>query len=88
MKKQRKLIQFKSDEEEFKFWSTHNSLDYIDKKNIWKGIFPNLKLTSRVLPLRLPIAMIDRVKVRAHKVGMPYQTLLKLFIAKELGYHV
>ena len=88
MKKQKNLIQFKNEEEEFKFWSTHNSLDYIDKKNIWKGRFPNLKLTSRVLPLRLPIAIIDRAKVRAHKVGMPYQTLLKLFIAKELGYHI
>ena len=88
MKKQRKLIQFKSEKKEFDFWSAHNSLDYIDKKNIWKGRFPNLKPTSRVLPLRLPIAMIDRAKVRAHKVGVPYQTLLKLFIAKELGYPV
>ena len=86
MKKQKNLIQFKSEKDEFEFWSKHNSLDYIDKKNIWRGKFPNLKLTSRVLPIRLPLAMIDCAKIRAHKVGIPYQTLLKLFIAKELGY--
>ena len=84
MKRQRNPIKFKSEDEEFKFWSKANSVDYIDRSTLVKGRFPNLKLTSRPIPLRLPISLIDRLKVLAHKREVPYQSLMRQLIEEGL----
>ena len=82
MKKKLKSIpNFKSEKEEREFWQTHNSTEYIDWSNARRGIlFPNLKLTSKPITLRLPVDLIDRVKIEAHKMDIPYQALIKKMI--------
>lgn len=86
MKKQKKLLKFKNEKEEFDFWSKAESTEYIDRTTVREGLFPNLKPTSRAIPLRLPASLLDRLMVKAHKCGMPYQSLLKLLVAKGLKF--
>lgn len=81
MKRFKKIPKFKSEAEEREFWQTHDSTDYVDWSTAKRGIlFPNLKLTSRPITLRLPVGLIDRVKIEAHKMDIPYQSLIKKFI--------
>lgn len=82
MKKQFKIIpHFSSEKKEREFWQTHDSTEYIDWSKAKRGIlFPNLKLTSKPITLRLPAGLIDRVKVEAHRMDIPYQSLIKKFI--------
>ena len=72
---------FKSEKEEREFWQTHDSTEYVDWSKARRGVrFPNLKLTSKPITLRLPVGMIDRLKIESHKMDIPYQSLIKKFI--------
>lgn len=72
---------FKTEAEEREFWQTHDSIEYVDWSKATRGVrFPNLKLTSKPITLRLPAGLIDRVKIQAHKMDVPYQSLIKQFI--------
>ena len=83
-KKLKKLPKFKNEDEERKFWDTHSSVDYFDWSKAKIGKFPNLKLTTRPISIRLPAGLIDDVKIKANKINVPYQSLMKQYIAKGL----
>lgn len=84
MKKGKKPMRFKSEDEEFEFWLKADSTEYIDRKTARVGLFPNLKPSSRPVPIRLPNSLLEQLMVKAHKYGMPYQSLVKILIAKGL----
>ncbi len=82
----KQIPHFKSEAEEREFWQTHDSTEYIDWSKAERGIhFPNLKLTTKPITLRLPAGLIDRLKVEAHKMDIPYQALIKKLIFEGLG---
>lgn len=81
-KRLKKLPKFKNEDEEREFWDTHSSVDYFDWSKAKIGIFPNLKPTSRSISIRLPENIINRVKIEANKLDIPYQSLMKQYIAK------
>lgn len=76
--------EFHSEEEERDFWATHGSTEFIDWRSAGRRKFPNLKPTLRTISLRLPVSMIEDLKVLAHKRDVPYQSLLKVFLAERL----
>lgn len=80
MKKLKKIPKFKTEKEERLFWQKANSLEYVDWSKAERWVFPNLKLTSVPITMRIPESLLDRVKVRAHQRDIPYQTLMKQFI--------
>ena len=80
MKQLKQIPKFKSEAEESKFWQTHDSTDYIDYSHVENWKFPNLKLTNKPITIRLPQTLIDRVKIRAHRMDVPYQALIKQLI--------
>ena len=82
--KRKPLPSFATEEQERAFWATHDSSDYIDWSTGRKRTFPNLKPTLRTISLRLPEAMIGQLKVLANKRDIPYQSLLKQFLAERL----
>jgi predicted DNA binding CopG/RHH family protein len=84
-KKYKKIPQFKSEAEERAFWQTHDSTEYVDYTNVKKASFPDLKLTTKPITIRLPQSMIDRLKIRAHQLDIPYQTLIKQYVAQGLS---
>jgi len=77
MKKLKKIPYFKSEAEERKFWQTADSTEYVDYSKLERWQFPNLKLTSKPITIRLPETLVDRLKVKAHQTDIPYQTLIK-----------
>ena len=79
-KKLKRIPKFKSEAEERKFWQSVDSTDYVDYSKAEKWIFPNLKLSSVPITIRMPESLLDRVKVKAHQKDIPYQTLIKQFI--------
>lgn len=83
-KKFKKIPKFKNEDEEAKFWNSHSSADYFDWSKAQRAVFPNLKPTSRSISIRIPEYIINRVKIEANKLDIPYQTLIKQYIAKEV----
>jgi predicted DNA binding CopG/RHH family protein len=80
MKSLKKIPKFKTEKEESLFWQKSGSGDYVDWSKAERWIFPNLKLTSSPITIRIPDSLLNRVKIRAHQKDIPYQTLMKQFI--------
>lgn len=80
MKQLKQIPHFKNEAEERVFWQTHDSTEYVDYSSVKNWKFPNLKLTSKPITIRLPQTLIDRVKIKAHQMDVPYQTLIKQLI--------
>ncbi len=86
MKKRLKRIpKFKSEAEERRFWQKVDSTEYVEYKSLENWKFPNLKLTSKPITIRLPQTLIERVKIKAHKIDIPYQSLIKRWIFEGLS---
>jgi len=84
-KKLKPIPKFKSEKEEREFWQKADSVEYLDWSKAERASFPNLKLTSKPITIRLPQSMIDRIKVEAHKRDMPYQTMIKDILFRGLA---
>lgn len=80
-KKLKKIPKFKNEDEEAEFWNTHDSTAYVDWSKAKRGIFPNLKPSSRSISIRLPEYIINQIKIQANKLDIPYQSLIKQYIA-------
>ena len=76
---------FKNEDEERAFWATHSPLDYFDRKNDKKAVFPNLKPSLKSISIRLPEDMLEELKVLANKRDVPYQSLAKMYLARQIA---
>lgn len=76
----KKIPKFKNEDEERKFWWTHDSTDYIDWSKAKRMVFPNLQMTKKPISMRITKSLLAMVKMLANKKDMPYQTLMKQFI--------
>lgn len=69
---------------ERRFWREHDTADFVDWTKAKSATFPNLKPSTRTISLRLPIALLHRLKIRANHDDVPYQSLLKILLAEAL----
>jgi predicted DNA binding CopG/RHH family protein len=84
MSKNLKLVpKFRSEAEERRFWETHDSSDYVDWSKAKRVRLPNLKPSTTSISLRLPVTLLDRIKVAANKRDVPYQSLIKTWLAEK-----
>lgn len=81
----RKTPDFKSEAEEREFWESHDSVDYLDWSQAQRAFFPKLKPSTKTISLRLPEALLDRIKIEANKRDMPYQSLIKVWLADDVN---
>lgn len=84
MSKLKKIPEFRTEAEEKAFWESHDSTDYVDWSRARPASFPNLKPSTKTISLRLPEALLDRIKIEANKRDMPYQSLIKAWLAEVL----
>lgn len=86
MKKTRKkrIPNFKNEDEERQFWATHSALDYLDISSARRVTLPNLKPSVKTISIRLPQMMLEELKLLANKRDVPYQSLLKMFLAERI----
>ena len=85
MKKTLKAVpRFRSEAEERAFWESHDTADYFDLSKAERVRFPNLKLSTQSISLRLPLGLLERIKIAANKRDVPYQSLIKVWLAEKV----
>ena len=84
-KPNRKIPKFKNEDEEREFWATHSPLDYFDTGDIKKASFPKLKPSLKSISIRLPEDMLAELKILANKKDVPYQSLAKVYLARQIA---
>jgi predicted DNA binding CopG/RHH family protein len=75
---------FSSEAEERTFWETHDTSPFVDWGKARVAVFPNLKPSTETISLRLPAALLAALKALANKRDVPYQSLLKVFLAERV----
>lgn len=76
---------FDTEDQEREFWSTHDTVDYVDWERAQWATFPNLKPSTETISLRLPAALLADLKILANRRDVPYQSLLKVFLAERIA---
>jgi predicted DNA binding CopG/RHH family protein len=88
MSKPKKTVpEFKSEAEERAFWETHDSSEYVDWNQARSATFPRLKPSTKTISLRLPEALLERIKMEANKRDVPYQSLIKAWLSEDVERH-
>ena len=85
MKKYKEIPDFKSEVEEREFWSKNDSTEYVNWEKSEKITFANLKPSTKTISLRLPEYIIEELKMLAHKMDVPYQSLIKTFLRERIN---
>lgn len=78
---------FTTEAEERQFWEQNDSSDYVDWGQAKRVSMPNLKPSTKTISLRLPEMLLDRIKIEANKRDMPYQSLIKAWLAEDVKEH-
>jgi predicted DNA binding CopG/RHH family protein len=84
----KKIPEFENEDQEQEFWAVHDSTEYIDWSKAGKINFPNLKPSTRTISIRLPEMMIDDLKILANQSDIPYQTLMKMYLAERISLEI
>jgi predicted DNA binding CopG/RHH family protein len=82
--KLKSIPHFASEAEERRFWETHDSADYVDWSKAERTRLPNLKPSTTAISLRVPVSLLERIKIAANKRDMPYQSLIKAWLAEKV----
>lgn len=85
----KRIPEFRSEDEERAFWGAkgHDSTEYLDWSKARLARFPNLKPSTRAISLRLPVSLLERIKLEANKRDVPYQSLIKVWLAEKVAKH-
>jgi predicted DNA binding CopG/RHH family protein len=81
----KKLPDFKTEAQERSFWATADSTEYFDWPSAKRTKLVRLKPTLKTISLRLPLSMIQDLKILANHRDVPYQSLLKVFLSERLA---
>ena len=79
------IPKFRDEAEERAFWESHGSSDYVDWSKARRVILPNLKPSTTAISLRLPVSLLERIKVEANRRDVPYQSLIKTWLAEKVS---
>lgn len=82
MNKKIKIPEFKNEDQERTFWSKIDLSEYFRSEDFTQVSFPNLKPSSHSISIRIPDYLLARLKEKAHELNVPYQTLVKQYIAQ------
>ncbi len=78
---------FASEADERAFWESHDSSEYVDWSKAEAVHLPNLKRSTKTISLRLPVSLLERIKVEANKRDVPYQSLITAWLAEHVDRH-
>jgi predicted DNA binding CopG/RHH family protein len=76
---------FASEAEERAFWESHDSANHVDWSRAERVRLPNLKPTTTAISLRLPVSLLEQIKIEANKRDVPYQSLIKMWLKEKVG---
>jgi len=81
----RTLPVFASERAEREYWETHDASPFVEWSEARRTVFPNLKASTETISLRLPTALLSDLKILANKQDVPYQSLLKVYLAERVA---
>ena len=81
----KQIPEFANEDEELEFWATHDSADYVDWSQAQRVTFGQLKPSTQTISIRLPVALLEALKLLANKRDVPYQSLVKIFLAERVA---
>lgn len=84
MRKFKRIPKFKNENQEREFWASHEIVDYFDVGQPLKVSLANLRPSTKTITIRLPEFLLNTLKTLAHKKAIPYQSLLKVFLAEKV----
>jgi predicted DNA binding CopG/RHH family protein len=84
-RKAKSIPEFRSEAQEREFWATHDSSDYVDWAQARRTVYADLKPSTETISLRLPASLLADLKILANRMDVPYQSLLKMFLADRVG---
>jgi predicted DNA binding CopG/RHH family protein len=84
MSKIKNVPKFKTEKAEREFWEANDSSEYLDWSKAEPVSLPNLKPSTKTISLRLPEGLLDSIKIEANKRDMPYQSLIKVWLAEDV----
>lgn len=79
------IPQFKNEDEERDFWAKRDSSEYIDWSRANRAVFPNLKPSTKTISIRVPEALLSRIKTEANRQDVPYQSFVKILLDREMN---
>jgi predicted DNA binding CopG/RHH family protein len=76
---------FETEKEERTFWETEalDSTESIDWSRAKLVKFPNPQPSTKTISLRLPEGLLNRIRMQANKLDIPYQSLMKVWLAEK-----
>ena len=80
----KKIPKFRNENAEHEFWASHDSTQYVDWRKAESVLIPNLKPSTKTISIRLPENILEELKILANKKDVPYQSLLKVFLAERI----
>lgn len=80
----KRIPRLKNEDKEREFWAAHDSTEFVNWKKAKRVVLPNLKPSIKTISLRLPESMLEELKLLANKRDVPYQSLLKIFLAERI----
>jgi len=81
----KKIPEFTNEDDERRFWASADSTEYVDWPTGRRSKLVHLKPSLKTISLRLPVSMIEDLKMLANSRDVPYQSLLKVFLAERLA---
>ena len=75
---------FTTEAEERAFWENRDSNGYLDWSKAERVRFANLKPSTRAISIRLPVDLLERIKIAANKRDVPCQSLIKLWLSEKV----
>jgi predicted DNA binding CopG/RHH family protein len=87
-KKLKQVPKFRTEQDEREFWNTHDTTDYFDfskSDRVEIEFDPGIEAPVKSISLRLPREMLNELKVLAHKKDIPYQSLIKVYLAEKIA---
>lgn len=85
LKKIKPIPKFKDEDEERDFWATHSAMDYFDFSRPIHMDLSRLKPSTQPVTVRLPVALVEDLKMLANKHDVPYQSLMKILLARQIA---
>jgi predicted DNA binding CopG/RHH family protein len=82
-KKPKPIPRFPDEAAERAFWESHDSSAFVDWGKAKSARLPNLKPSTTSISLRLPVSLLERIKAVANKRDVPYQSLIKIWLAEK-----
>ena len=76
---------FATEAAERQFWETHDSTEFVDWTAAQRVRLPRLKPSSKVISLRMPISLLDALRIEANRRDVPYQSLIKVWLSEKVA---